>query len=131
MLANTTSQEMIFGGEILSIENTEIFNKNMESIFLCLIIPFGILTLLLNLSVLFRLWNVEKTSVNQLMMMDCMANIMNVTLSTLQLSPFMRDLEVEVLCCVQLFLTIICVIFNRLCPVAIVIYRYLLGEIKT
>ena len=117
-----------FGGELFSkidvvIENTEIVNKTLEFSFMCFTVPFGLITLLLNVSVLMKLWKKEKTIVNQLMMMDCIMNIMFSHLATFQQSPYFRGLEIEVYCNFHLALAYAFNLFNRLCPLAIVGYR--------
>ena len=117
-----------FGGELFSkiyvvIENTEIVNKKLEFNFMYFTVPFGLITLLLNVSVLMKLWKKEKTIVNQLMMMDCIMNIMYSHLSTFQQSPYFRGLDMEVYCNFHLVLAYVFMLFNRLCPVAIVLYR--------
>ena len=108
---------------VIGIENTEIVNKKLEFNFLYFTIPLGLMTILLNLSVLKMLWEKEITLVNQLMMIDCIMNILFAFLCTFQQSPYFRGLEVEVYCYFHLMLFFWCVIFNRLCPVAIAFYR--------
>ena len=105
------------------IEDTEIVNKKLELIFMCFSIVLGLMAVLLNISVLILIWTKEKTTVNQLMMIDCIANIMYASLSTFQKSPFFRGQEVEVYCHVHLILAFICLGLNRLCPVAIAVFR--------
>ena len=117
-----------FGGDLFSkidvvIENTEIVNKTLDFSFMCFTVPFGLITLLLNVSVLMKLWKKEKTIVNQLMMMDCIMNIMYSHLSTFQQSPYFRGLDMEAYCNFHLVLAYVFMLFNRLCPVAIVGYR--------
>ena len=120
--------EIAFGGEIFRqavavIEKTEIVNRNMEFSFMYLTIPMGMVTLLLNMSVLMILWTKEKTTVNQLMMMDCIGNIMFSFMSTFQQSPYFRGLGVEVYCYSHMVLSFALPLFNRLLPIAIVVFR--------
>jgi hypothetical protein len=117
-----------FGGEMFTkavvvIENTEIVNRKMEFSFMYLTIPVCMVTILLNLSVVMMLWKNEKTIVNQLMMLDCLVNIMYSSLSTFEQSPWYRGLGVEVYCCAHLVLLLPSMILNRLLPVAIVVFR--------
>ena len=112
-----------FRGAVIVIENTEIVNKKLEFNFLYFTIPLGLITSLLNLNVLMMLWEKEKTLVNQLMMIDCIMNILFAFLYTFQQSPYFRGLDVEVYCYFHLLLASCCTGFNRLCPVAIAVFR--------
>ena len=112
-----------FRDAVIGIENTEIVNKKLEFNFLCFTIPSGLITALLNMRVLMMLWKKEKTVVNQLMMIDCIMNILSTALSTFQQSPYFRGLDVEVYCYINLILAMCCMVFNRLCPVAIAVFR--------
>jgi hypothetical protein len=112
-----------FRDAVIGIENTEIVNKKLEFNFLCFTIPSGLITALLNMRVLMMLWKKEKTVVNQLMMIDCIMNILFSFLYTFRQSPYFRGLDVEVYCYFHLLLAFCCFEFNRLCPVAIAVFR--------
>ena len=117
-----------FGGEMfdnveVEIENTEIVNRKLEFSFMYFTVTMCMVTLVLNMSVLMILWKTEKTIVNQLMMLDCFVNIMYSLLSTFQQSPYYRGLGVEVYCYPHLVLMLASIIFNRMLPVAIVVFR--------
>ena len=112
-----------FREAVIVIENTEIVNKKLEFNFMYFTIPLGLITILLNMRVLMMLWKEEKTVVNQLMMIDCIMNILSTSLLTFQQSPYFRGLDVEVYCYFHLLLAFCCVHFNRLCPVAIAVFR--------
>ena len=112
-----------FRDAVIGIENTQIVNNKLEFNFLYLTIPLGLMTILLNLRVLMMLWVKEITPVNQLMKIDCIMNILFAFLSIFQQSPYFRGLDVEVYCDFHLILVFWCVIFNRLCPVAIAVFR--------
>ena len=107
----------------IAIENTEFMNSKFELSFMLLTMPILMATLLLNLSVIVVIWKKEKTIVNQLMTMECIVNISYSSLATFQISPYYRGLELEAYCYPHLMLSITFVIFNRLLPVAIVVYR--------
>ena len=112
-----------FRDAIIGIENTVIVNNTFEFNFMYFTIPLGLISALLNMSVLMMLWKKEKTVVNQLMTIDCIMNILSTSLSTFQQSPYYRGLDVEVYCYINLILAMCCMVFNRLCPVAIVVFR--------
>ena len=111
--------------------NTEIFIENTETInirkiglsFMFLTIPMYFVTILLNMSVLMILWKKEKTIVNQLMKLDCIVNIMYSSLGTFGLSPYYRGFGLEVYCFLHMALSYGSVVFNRMLPVAIVVFR--------
>jgi hypothetical protein len=105
------------------IENTEIVNNALNVNFMYFTIPLGLMTMLLNMSVLTVLWKKEKTVVNQLMMIDCIISFLYTPLFTFTQSPYFRGLDVEVYCYILLLLAFCCTVFNRLCPVAIAAFR--------
>ena len=125
-MVNTS--EVTLGGDefdkmFVFIENTEIVNKKLNFNFMFFTIPLGLMTILLNMSVLMILRMKEKTVVNQLMMIDCIISILYIPLSTFAQSPYFRGLDVEVYCYILLLLAYCCMVFNRLCPVAIAVFR--------
>ena len=113
----------IFSNMEIAVENTEIMNEEIEFSFLFLTIPMCMVTQLLNMSVLMMLWKKEKTNVNNLMKLDCIMNIINSYLGTFQQSPYYRSLGLEAYCYPHMMLTFASVVFNRLLPVAIVMFR--------
>ena len=114
--------EMFSMAEIL-IEKTEIINRKFPFSFMFLTIPTCMVTVLLNMSVLMILSKKEKTMVNHLMKLDCIVNIMYSSLGTFQQSPYYMGLGLEVSCYPHLMLSVTFVVFNRLLPVAIVVFR--------
>ena len=112
-----------FRDAIIGIENTVIVNNTFEFNFMYFTIPLGLISAVLNMSVLMMLWKKEKTVVNQLMMIDCIMNVLFSFLYTFQQSPYFRGLDVEVYCYFHLLLAFCCGVFNRLCPVAIAVFR--------
>jgi hypothetical protein len=120
--------ELTLGGDefhklIVIIENTDIVNKKLNVNFMYFTIPLGLMTILLNMSVLIKLWKKEKTVVNQLMVIDCIISILFTPLSIFRQSPYFRGLDVDVYCYILLLLAYCCMVFNRLCPVAIAVFR--------
>ena len=121
------SEEKLSGSgnamELVQIENTEIVNKKFEYSFMLLTIPMCLLILILNISVLKKLWKVEKTTINEMMKLDCIVNILYAFLCTFQQSPFFRVLEMDIFCFPHVVLSFAFAVCNRLLPVAIVSYR--------
>jgi hypothetical protein len=112
-----------FRDAVIGIEDTKIVNNMLEFNFMYFTIPLGLLTILLNMSVLMMLWKKEKTVVNKMMKIDCIVNILFASLSTFQQSPYFGGLDLELYCYFHLLLAYCCVHFNRLCPVAIAVFR--------
>ena len=130
------SAEFHTGGELATqaliyIENTKIVNWNLEFTFMYCTVPVFLVTLLLNTGVLGILWKMEKTMVNELIMLDCMVNIMFSIISTFQQSPFYRGMDADVYCSIHLVLFFATSSCNRLIPVSIAIYRYDIWHSKT
>ena len=105
------------------MENTEIMNKEIEFSFLFLTIPMCMVTVLLNMRVLRMLWKKEMTIVNNLMTLDCIVNIIISGFGTFQQSPYYRSLGLEAYCYPHIMLAYASGAFNRLLPVAIVVFR--------
>ena len=118
----TVGVEQFNTAEIV-LENTEIMNRKLPLSFMLLSIPMCMVTLLLNMSVLMILSKKENTIVNQLMKLDCIVNIMYSLLGTFQQSPCYRSLGMAVYCYPHMMLSFASVVFNRLLPVAIVVFR--------
>ena len=122
------SEMLTFVGEHLkyakiSIESTQLVNKSFEFGFMLYTIPICLVTIVLNMAVMRILWKEEKTLVNQLMMLDSIANMSFSSLGTFQQSPYFRGLGLQVFCYPHLVFTFASIIFNRLLPVSIVIFR--------
>ena len=113
----------IFSNVEIAVENIEIMNKEFEFSFLFLTIPMCMVTLLLNMSVLRIVWKKEQTIVNNLMKLDCIVNIIISCLGTFQQSPYYRSLGLEAYCYPHIMLTFAYGGFNRLLPIAIVVFR--------
>ena len=113
----------MFSAVEIPFESTEMINEKIEFSFMFLTIPMCTVTLLLNMSVLRMLWKKEKTIVNNLMKLDCIVNIINSCLGTFQQSPYYRSLGLEAYCYPHMMLTYASGGFNRLLPVAIVVFR--------
>ena len=106
---------------ILEIENMEIVNRRVELSFMCFTVPVWLLIVLLNSSVIMKLWKSKQTIINQFMLLDCAVSILYSSLSTFQQSPFYGDMEVY--CIFNLGILMTCMMSNRILPVAIVLFR--------
>ena len=115
--------EILLEGKHVDFENMEIVNKKIEYSFLSLLIPMCLLIVLLNMEVPRKLWKTENTTVNKLMKLDCIINIMQALQSTFQQSPFFRGLGEELYCFPHLVVTVAFAVLNRILPVAIVAFR--------
>ena len=137
IILNNSSVQFIFKAEmnksvvftlaeksfILYVENTDIMNQKFDAKFMGITIPICVLSLVLNLTVIRKLRKEEKTTVNQLMLMECMVNIMYSSLGTLQQSPWYRGLDLELYCYPHIVMTFTSVVGNRLLPVGIGLFR--------
>ena len=108
----------------LLVEDAVIVNSNLDPSFMFFTFPVLIVTLLLNICVLIVLWPAESTTVNQLIILDSINDIMFSSLFTFQQSPFYQGLGVEVYCYLHLVIYWTCAMSNRLLPVSIAVYRY-------
>ena len=113
----------MFAQTKIILEDTIMMNKNMEFSFLFLIIPICLATLIINLCVLLTIWKTEMTIVNQLMTLECLVNIFYTLLGTFQQSPYYRGLDLALYCIPHMVLSNAFVVFNRLLPVAIAVFR--------
>ena len=115
------------GGNIkdtnFEIEESQIVNKSHEFNFLFSTISVCIAAIFLNTKVLKILLKEEKTIVNHLMLLYSTVNIVATFLGTFQQSPYFRGLGVQGYCYPHLVAVVACIIFNRLLPVSIVVFR--------
>ena len=119
--------DLFIGGlfnKTLFVEDAVIVNSNLDPSFMFFTFPVLIVTLLLNICVLIVLWPAESTTVNQLIILDSINDIMFSSLFTFQQSPFYQGLGVEVYCYLHLVIYWTCAMTNRLLPVSIAVYRY-------
>ena len=100
-----------------------VINKAIDGSFMICTLPICFATLFLNTNVIILLRKKERTIVNQLMSIECIVNILYSLLGTFQQSPYYRGLHLELYCYAHLALANLFAVFNRLLPVAIVVYR--------
>ena len=105
------------------LEDTELVNRKLPLDLMFSVIPTSFLILALNGSVLMKLWDCERTTVNQLMRLDSMVNMFLMCLCTFQLSPPFIGLGSHLYCAAHQALYTASALFNRLVPVAIVMFR--------
>ena len=113
--------DLFIGGlfnKTLFVEDAVIVNSNLDLSFMFFTFPVLIVTLLLNICVLMILWPAERTTVNQLIILDSINDIMFSSLFTFQQSPFYQGLGVEVYCYLHLVIYWTCAMSNWLLPVS-------------
>ena len=118
---NSSGSKPVMGP--VEVENTVNVNNKIEYSFMLLTIPMCLLIIILNISVLKKLWKIEKTTINKMMKIDCIVNILYAFLCTFQQSPFFRVLEMDIYCFPHIVLSFAFAVCNRLLPVAIVSFR--------
>ena len=88
-------------------------------------IPILLLTIIINLYARKVISAKDKTLINTLLMRDCIANILCSVFQAFSFSPWFF-VEVSPFCATFVALFYGLVIFNRLVPVSIVVFRYLM-----
>ena len=84
-------------------------------------------TAVLNLALVGLLVGKDRTTVNLLMLADCLAGCLHSGLASVQFSPVFRGLAWPAYCAAHLATANLVVLINRSVAVAIAVYRYLLG----
>ena len=110
---------------VFIIENSEAVNFKDLTGDLVFTIPILVLTISINLYARNVISAKDKTLINTLLMRDCLVNIVCSVLQTFRYSPWVF-LEVEPLCATLIGVFASLAMFNRLVPIAIVVYRYLM-----
>jgi hypothetical protein len=120
---------MVIGGNItflLEPEDTELVNQPREDFWT----SWSSLTLLagimaVNAAAAGHLWRKEDTPINRIIICDCLLNIMTgFTANSLDMMPW--TLDNDYLCSIHLFMFSTLYSWNRLVPVCIGVFRYLL-----
>ena len=110
---------------MLIIENSEPVNIKDLTGDLVFTIPILLLTIIINLYARKGISAKDKTLINNLLMKDCLANILSSVVQIFSFRPWIF-VEVSPFCATFLGLFYSLVIFNRLVPVSIVVFRYLM-----
>ena len=105
------------------LEDMDLVNRKLPVDLMLYVVPTSLLVLALNGSVLVRLWDCERTTVNKMMRLDSMVNMILMGLCTFQLSPPFIGLGSHVYCAPHVSLYTALTVFNRIVPVAIVMFR--------
>ena len=110
---------------VFIIENSEAVNFKDLTGDLVFTIPILVLTISINLYAKNVISAKDKTLINTLLMRDCLVNIVCSVLQTFRYSPWVF-VEVTPFCVTLIGIHTSLVMFNRLVPVSIVVYRYLM-----
>ena len=110
---------------VFIIENSEAVNITDLNSDLLFTIPILLLTILINLYARKVISAKDKTLINTLLMRDCLVNIVCSVLQTFRYSPWVF-LQVSPFCVTLIGVFTSLAMFNRLVPIAIVVYRYLM-----
>jgi hypothetical protein len=120
---------MVIGGNLtflLELEETELVNQPREDFWTS---PYRLsllaATLAVNAAAAGHLWQKEDNPMNRIIIWDCLLNILTgFTANFLDMMPW--PVNNEYLCSIHLFMFNTLLFWNRLVPVCIGVFRYLL-----
>jgi hypothetical protein len=120
---------MVIGGHhnfFLEPEDTEVVNQPREDFWTSLSsVSMLTATVAVNAVAAGHLWQQEDNPINRIIIVDCLLNIMTgFTANSLDMMPW--TLDNDYLCSIHLFIITTLTIWNRLVPVGIGVFRYLL-----
>jgi hypothetical protein len=116
---------VVVGGNLtftLELEDTELVNQPVEDAFNWTKLSLLGTTLAVNIAAAVLLRQKEDTPVNRLIIWDCLINVMTMLITVV---PHQKLINAY-MCSIWLFSNITFSIWNRLVPVGIVVFRYLL-----
>jgi hypothetical protein len=117
---------VVVGGTLtftLELEDTELVNEEMEEVVYWTNKVFLLaVTLAVNIATVVVLWREDDTPINRLIIWDCMMNIVSMFIIIVPFHIFHN----AYLCSIGMFTNITLSIWNRLVPVGIVAFRYML-----
>ena len=120
MLVNSNSTD---AAELL-FEKMEFINENLEVSFMFLTVPSLVITVIFNMILLIKVLTMDRTMINQMMIIESFVNIFYAVFATFQQSPYFRGLNTNLYCLPHLVLCTTLVMANRLLPVAMALLRW-------
>jgi hypothetical protein len=116
---------VVVGGNltfILEFEDTELVNQPVENVAYWTKLSLLAVTLAVNIAAAVLLQRKEDTPINRLIICDCLINVMTATIATGE----RHKLSNAYLCSIWMFSFITLSTWNRLVPVGIAVFRYVL-----
>ena len=104
---------------------TEVINSPRQFIYLVASLVALPINMAINTAAILVIQRNEKTVINNLVVCDCIANMLSMAIVSFLQSPF-AILRSPLLCSVEIFVKFSITVWNRLVPVAIVVFRYLM-----
>jgi hypothetical protein len=123
---------VVIGGNLiftLELEDTEVVNQPVEDEVYWTRLPFLVATIVVNIAAAVVIWRKEDTPINRLIKWDCLINAITAILYFF--SRFIYDgerykLSNAYLCSIWMFFIFTLSTWNRLVPVGIAVFRYVL-----
>ena len=116
---------LLLGNITLLSNGTEVVNEPRPLAFSWVNAPLLALTAIINFWAATVIRRNERTSLNKAIVYDCFANILSMAILAFLQSPWYR-LGSPILCTLQLFLTLFLFNWNKLIPVGMAAFRYLM-----
>ena len=109
-------------GFILEMEDTELVNDPVEEETYWAKLANLAVTLAVNIAAAAVIWRKEDTPINRIMIWDCMINIITMLVTVVP----SQKLNNAYLCSIWIFCNTTLSLWNRLVPVGIAVFRYML-----
>ena len=120
-----------FPNPLLAIESVSatVVNEPRDEIYLWASLIIFAVTLVVNIAAVIVIGRKEKTGINRLIVLDSFANMLTALVQMFNLMALTTSSSNDIFCIVDMAMLIILATWNRLVPVVVALYRYLMVSI--
>ena len=111
---------------ILADENTQIVNEPRDNIIFIASFPILVLAVTVNIWAGLVIGKKDDTGINKIIVCDCVVNALSMLLDTFYINSPWSIVKSPFPCYIIVFVHILMITWNRLVPVAIVVFRYMM-----
>ena len=117
-----------FPNPLLAIEpmSATVVNEPRDEVYLWASLIVFAVTLVVNIAAVIVIGRKEKTGINRLIVLDSFANILTALVQMFNLVALTTSSSNDIVCIFDMAMLIILATWNRLVPVVLALYRYLL-----
>ena len=109
--------------------STTVVNQPRDEVYLWSSLLIFAVTLVVNWAAVVVIGRKEKTGVNRLIVLDCFANVLTALVQMLNLMALTTSISNDMVCIFDIAMLVTLTTWNRLVPVVLALYRYLLVSI--
>ena len=120
-----------FPNPLLAIESVSatVVNEPRDEIYLWASLIIFAVTLVVNIAAVIVIGRKEKTGINRLIVLDSFANVLTALVQMFNLMALTTSSSNDIVCIFNIAMLVTLTTWNRLVPVVLALYRYLLVSI--